>query len=138
MEVDNFPDWMREFRDPPPSWTPPEELTVPTPVPSLNLALSILASPTVGNDLIELVGSWISAMARLNMWYKDPGRRPLREGEYPRLLVLPGNVAGTIYEFWQAYLRTLENPSAECGDREYQALLDAVRDGTQVIHAAMA
>lgn len=125
---------MREFRDPLASWTPPEELAGPTPSPAKNLALVILQSSVVGNDLIELIGNWISAMARLNMWYKDPDRRSLRQGEYPRLLVLQGNVADTIWGAWQAYLFALKESE---GISEYESLLNTVREGVRTIRDAM-
>ncbi|MGJ6962299.1 hypothetical protein ACSDR0_10355 [Streptosporangium sp. G11] len=141
--IRDLPEWMREFRDPLPSWTPPDELRKPTPSPPMNLALTMLTSSVIGNDLVDLIGSWISSMAGLNMWFKRPGRRALREGEYPRLLVLPGNVAERIHGFWLAYLRAVEESRAGeessrgVAEPEYQALLDAVRDGTQAIRAAM-
>ncbi|WP_214416145.1 hypothetical protein [Sphaerisporangium fuscum] len=136
--MEDLPEWMQEFRRPQASWTPPDGLKGPTPFPPLNLALTMLsASSIIGNDLAELVGLWIAAMARMNMWLKAPGRRPLDKGEYPRLLVLQGNVAGRIYDFWQVYMRAAGDASTEHGEREYQALLDAVHDGVKEIQAVM-
>jgi hypothetical protein len=56
-----LPEWLEEFRDLPSAWDPPEELAVPTHSPGLNLALIMLASRIIGNDLAELVGLWIAA-----------------------------------------------------------------------------
>lgn len=136
-KISEFPNWMQEFRDPLPRWTPPDELKRPTPSPSINLALVILASRNIGNDLIDLIGSWISVTARLNMWYKDPGRRDLREGEYPKLLTAQGNVAGKVFHSWNAYMRAFDDPSKGFGESEYQELLDVVRGGTLEIQALM-
>lgn len=135
--MSDLPAWMQEFRDPLPSRDPPDDLKVPTHSPAMNLAISMLASSVIGNDLIDLIGSWISAMARLNIWFKDPDRRNLRQGEYPQLLVLQGNVAERVYNCWRAYVLALEKPSIGVADREYEDLIDAVRDGTRIIQDAM-
>jgi hypothetical protein len=130
----DFPAWMDQFRNPPQGWTPPDELKQPTSSPPVNLALSILADPAIGNDLMDVVGLWLSSLARLNMWYKNPNRRKLHEGELPQLLVLPGIGAERIYNSWRAYTHALEKASkGEFAELEYQELIAAVRDGVQAI-----
>jgi hypothetical protein len=132
--MNDFPDWMQAFRNSPPSWTPPDELKTPTHSPGMNLSLAMLVSDLVGNDVIELVGAWISAMARLNIWFKDPKRRNLREGEYPELLQLQGKATERVYASWCAYKSALGDPPIQSADREYQHLIGALCDGVRMIN----
>ncbi|GAA4635199.1 hypothetical protein GCM10023196_079730 [Actinoallomurus vinaceus] len=133
----DFPSWMHAFRDLPPSWTPPDELKKPTHSPARNLALAMLVSDLIGNDAIELIGEWISAGARLNIWFKNPERRNLGEGEYPELLQLQGKVAERVYASWCSYKSAIGEPSSESADPEYQGLIDAIRSGITMINDAM-
>lgn len=135
---DPLPEWLREFRNPPPSWEPPDELRDPTPSPALNLALLMLASEVVGNDLIELIGSWISVMARLNIWFKGTVQGRLPRGAYAELFVLQGKVAEAVYGSWNSYREALGDPPTEGAEQEYDALMKAVREGVARINDFMA
>jgi hypothetical protein len=124
-----IPDWLEEFRKPPPGWDPPDDLKTPTHSPALNLAVSILTSNLIGNDLSELVGLWIAAMARLNMWYKDSAREKLPRGAYVQLFVLQGKAAEGIYTSWCVYRAAIGDPPVGDADGEYDDLMQAARDG---------
>jgi hypothetical protein len=133
----DFPEWMQAFKDLPSGWVPPDELRTPTHSPAKNLAIALLVSDILGNDALDLVGRWISEMARLNIWFKDPERRNLRDGEYPELLQLPGKLAERIYVSWCSYKSVVGESSDESADQVYRDLLDSLRSAIDRLIDAM-
>lgn len=115
----------------PKSWRAPAELQSPTRVPEINLAIKMLSSEMIGNDIIEQLGRFLSADAAHNMWFATAGKRSRTPHELALLNVQSSEILGRIYEAWHQYSTTLERAGRRAGtaDLEYAALRAALEDG---------
>jgi hypothetical protein len=96
-------DGWASLKDLPEKWVPPEELRQPTELIRLNLAILILAADTVGNNVLELIGEYVSEEARLHNWFGTEARKTLGIGRIAELANRNWNAQRHIYEAWLAY-----------------------------------
>jgi len=124
---------MEKFWEPdlPVGWRHPHELDGPSTSPLTNLAIRMLSSDVVGNDIAESVGLVIAADARFSVWHGEGGgRKTPTLRELADLRVAGSEIFHGIYVAW----KELEG-LADGGDRvarhsAYQALLHELRKAT--------
>lgn len=118
----------------PPNWEPPKVLLAPTGSPPMNLAVQMIGSNIIGNDLILAVAEFVAAEARLEMWMArlDP---PI-----PLSYVFPpdrssSNALRIAYEAWVVYEKAhiLARGKVRHVANERAALLAAVRESTAIL-----
>lgn len=97
--------WEKFYRpDFPSVWSLPLELKRPAGAPVTNLATMMLPSPTIGNDVVEVLGLYLAADARLNVWYSrgagssNPTGRQLAE-----VRAFSMEVLRRVYESWKRF-----------------------------------
>lgn len=125
------------LRGQPPHWEAPEELRVPTASVAINLAVKIMGSNMVGNDVIEAVADFVSAKTRIELWVgrQDP---PL---SLQRQFIVGRAVAEAVrcaYESWMEYekaFRLVGGRASEI-DGEKRELIRAVRKATDILNNA--
>ena len=117
------------LKDQPPAWEAPESLRVPTSSAELNLAVQMLGSNIVGNDIVEAVGDFVAAKARLELWVgrQDPPLPLVRQFAIGRSV---SDVVRVAYEAWLRYEEAHRMAGGKVAkiDSERQALLAAVRE----------
>lgn len=123
----------------PPNWEAPENLRGPTASTAINLAVQMMGSNMIGNDVIEVVAEFVSTKARIELWmgHRDP---PLTLGQ--RLAVGRASSEGLriAYEAWVNYERAYRLAGGKISqvNQEKHTLIGAVREATATLARAKA
>lgn len=126
----------------PTGWRYPRELEGPSGSPLTNLAIMVLASNLVGNDVVESVGLLIAANARFNVWYgEDTGgrRTPL---ELAEMRAANSEIHRGVYVAWKDLETLAEDEDQNQWNSAYMAFLHEIRTATmkycQTMHETLA
>jgi len=103
-----FPEEWAWIEDLPEAWVPPQELMLPTDNPRLNLPIQMLASSTVGNDVIELIGQFVTQGAAFSRWHGAVGNRTKEPRELAMLSLRRSEGVRNVFESWKKYLNAFE------------------------------
>jgi hypothetical protein len=117
-------DWLLEL---PRDWERPEDLRGPTKSHELNLAILMLSSEKIGNDSIELVGAFVSEVARFNRWFDSKAKGEQSERDLAKLYLLHQACTRRVYEAWSAYREAMPSLGGARPGNESSALLAALR-----------
>ncbi|MEU2616842.1 hypothetical protein ABZ642_01565 [Streptomyces sp. NPDC007157] len=125
------------LRGQPPHWEAPEELRVPTASVAINLAVQMMGSNMIGNDVIEAIASFVSAKVQIELWMgrHDPPLPLQRQFVVGR--VTAEAVRG-VYESWVEYEKVFRLTGGKASKivREKEELIRAVRKATDIlVHA---
>jgi hypothetical protein len=81
----------------------PKELEGPSSSPVENLAILLLTSNSVGHDSVELLGLYLAADSRLNVWYaKGAGKAKPSGAELAAVRVFSADLLHRVYGAWKA------------------------------------
>lgn len=116
-----------------PQWDPPEELKAPTSNWMHNLAISMLSSGLMGNDLVEALGNVLSRYAKFNLWIQGEGKRVLDAKELLERAAALERVTATLYEAWNTYRIRYEGNGRKLGTAQ-----DERRELGETLRAAVA
>ena|SRR5690348_18408503 len=110
-------------------------------VPGINLVMRILESGLVGNDIIELLGQFLTEIARYNTWFASKVDGKVSPETHAALYTLYRDVAPKIYEAWKQYeiVCSTASPVGEQSDDmkpEYYALKAILRGAIDELSAA--
>lgn len=129
-------EWLNELPD---EWVPGDDIREPTRIPSVNLAITMLASQRLGNDIIELVGMLIKENARYSTWFASSAKAGVGSDRDLALLSMLGHEqTRLVYEAWTSYAAAFESSgglAAAC-DAQYAKLRDALRDAISTLSEA--
>jgi hypothetical protein len=82
----------------------PGELEGPGSSPTGNLAILMLANSAVGNDIVEMLGLYLAADARLNVWYAEGAGKIKPSGsELAEIRVLSSNLIRRVFDAWKVF-----------------------------------
>lgn len=126
--------WMDEI---PPSWEPPAELCSPTRFPDLNLAVILLSSEIIGNDIIKLVGEHIAARCALTIWMaRHEPQKSFKEAFLLEQMV--GKGLESIYRAWLPYSAAFRASGGRVGtyEDERAALVTALQEAIEALRSA--
>ncbi|MFI0406043.1 hypothetical protein [Actinomadura sp. 3N508] len=134
----SIPDEWKWVSELPPSWEPPKELRYPARSPHLNLAVILLGSGIIGNDIIKLVGGHVALQAEFTIWAEqhDPPKS-FKDKTLYGLLALEG--VGSVYRCWLEYSAVFHASGGLVGtyETERAALVAALEDAIKSIKDAM-
>lgn len=123
----------------PSNWEAPERLREPTASAAINLAVQMMGSNMIGNDVIEVVAEFVSVKARVELWmgHREP---PLTLGQKFALGRASSEGLRIAYESWVNYERAygLADGKISQVDQEKRTLVDAVREATAILARARA
>lgn len=121
----------------PPHWVAPARLRAPTASPSLNLAVQMLGSNKIGNDLIEAVAQFMIAHAQLELWI---GRHepPLSFRQKFAIGQVTSGALRSAYESWVTFEEAHDAARGKVGmiQAERSALFASIRESTDVVARA--
>jgi hypothetical protein len=120
-------DWGVFFSPEFPVATPaPEELEGPSSSPVGNLAMLMLPNNAVGHDLIEILGLYLAADSRLNVWYaKGAGKAKPSGMELAAIRVFSADLVHLVYDAWKAFESESRN-GFPVSEQTHGALLGAL------------
>jgi len=85
-------------------WELPEELLEPVQHTASNLAIMMLSCPTIGHDVLTLVGRFITEQSLLNIWFLEDVKGSGRGLEEVLSLTEFGDKqTRAVYEAWKSY-----------------------------------
>ncbi|MGH3750152.1 MAG: hypothetical protein ACRDT8_22450 [Micromonosporaceae bacterium] len=127
-------EWLDEI---PPEWSPPAELKSPSKNPSTNLAIQMLSSDSLDNDLVDLVGQFISEKARFNLWFLLEAKKKASSLKELALLGLVYNhQSRAVYEVWTDFIDAYRANDKLAGtfDAEKASLKAALGEAVSKLH----
>ena len=126
--------WLGEL---PPAWEPPDELRAPTKFTYLNLAVMLLRSEIIGNDLLEQVGILLAEWARFEVWIAQ-AQPPKSFREKLLLSQLKDSGIRSVYDAWVVFSATFVRSGGLQGtyEKERVALSGALRSAIADLQAA--
>ncbi|MER7514874.1 hypothetical protein [Streptomyces sp. NPDC126499] len=122
-----------------PNWEAPENLRRPTASTTVNLAVQMMGSNMIGNDVIEVVAEFVATKARIELWmgHREPA---LTLGQKFAVGRAHSEGLRIVYESWVDYERAygLAGGKISQVNQEKCALIGAVREATAVLARAKA
>ncbi|WP_372410410.1 hypothetical protein [Streptomyces luteireticuli] len=105
-------------------WPVPEEIAGPTGSLSSNLAIRMLTSDALGNDMVALVGDYLAEGARFNWWFGSYGKGRVSIRQMSECSSLSRESVRMIYEAWRKFSQVYEesNRTAGVAQAEYEEL----------------
>ncbi|MBQ1052384.1 hypothetical protein KBX50_28525 [Micromonospora sp. C51] len=122
----------------PPVRSPPSELKVPDSAPVSNLAMLMLPAPTIGNDVVEVLGLYLAADARMNVWYaRGAGKSKPTGRELAEIRSFSMEILWRVYEAWKRLEDVARMDDREDFDESYRALLGTLRQAVSEVCSRM-
>ncbi|WP_141698525.1 hypothetical protein [Streptomyces lushanensis] len=132
-------DGWESLKGQPPNWEAPEQLRGPTASTAINLAVQMMGSNMIGNDVIEVVAEFVSTKAGIELWmgHREP---PLTLGQKFAVGRASSEGLRIAYESWVNYERAygLAGGKISQVNQEKRALIGAVREATAILARAKA
>jgi hypothetical protein len=97
---DGYWSWVKHV---PAHHDPPDELSSPTGIANLNLVIRILESELVGNDVVELLGQFLTEVARYNTWFANEVDGKVSQETHAAVYTTYRDVTSKVYEAWKQY-----------------------------------
>lgn len=100
------------------NWELPEELQAPVRHASSNLAIRMLSCPTIGHDVLTLLGQFITEQSLMNIWFLEDVKGSDRGLEEVLSLTEFGEKqTRLVYEAWKNYQISISDERLD-GKRE--------------------
>ncbi|MFB8001340.1 hypothetical protein [Nocardia sp. NPDC056000] len=119
-------DWINDL----PDWDAPEELTKNDVPPTHNLAILLLSSNLVSNEIQALVGRYITEVANLNVWLSAGGQQRLDARAFVTLTSHVEQYTRRIYESWKE-LEAALNSTHDIAPEESRSRIAATSQSLQ-------
>lgn len=131
----NLPEDWKWLDELPETWAIPEEIRTPTRIPQHNLSIRMLSSQMIGNDVVVLLGTWLTKYAEFNMWgaTKGKGVAAVSVRDLAFRVAESRDITRRIYVAWREYEVKMEATGRRfnSGQPEYDALVVSLRDGIE-------
>ncbi|MFJ7247094.1 hypothetical protein ACIQWA_20950 [Kitasatospora sp. NPDC098652] len=115
-------------------WEAPDRLRSPTASATINLAVQMMGSNMIGNELIEVVAGFVSAKARVELW-ASRSRPPLTLEQNFAVGQAASDALRIVYESWVVYERAYNSTGGKIFrlEKEASALILALREATAIL-----
>lgn len=119
--------WLDEL---PSAWDAPDDIKAPTRYPLTNLAIQMLSSGMLGNDIVALLGTLLAEDAKFNMWSATAGRSSFPPEVLFARAIERGHATGRLYDAWRSYVGKLELNGRRASDvkQERAMLVETLRN----------
>jgi len=123
---DGYWSWVKHV---PPGGDIPDDLAGPTKLSNVNFVIRVLESELVGNDIVEVLGRFLTEVAQYNSWFAQHVDGKVPPERHAALYTVYRDITETVYGPWKDYeIACGSAPPDGDIEPEYQAFLAALED----------
>lgn len=118
--------WLNDL---PKEWVTPADLRGPTSDPDTNLVIKMLEAQALGNEMVDLLGRFLSQYALFHLWFQREAKpSDIPDQELALVSLVPRRQTRNVYLAWNEFASAFERCGRMAGSAnlEHEALRSAL------------